>query len=148
MSDDLSKDADLNRIVGAVQAEVKIFTKQQGDFQKTMFKLHGKLKEEVTQRIDNTLASIPCSERAERLTKVEAQTETNRVVVHELAGTVAEHEEALAPIIEEREKEEETAVAQEEEKRGVRIEVKSAIYIAAIMALFKLSEKLWSIFTS
>ena len=143
MTDDEQNKNNISMIVGAVQAEVKIFTKQQGDFQKTMFQLHGDLKKEVTQRIDNTLATLPCSDRAERLAAVEEKTKTNRTVVHELSRTVQDHEQTLVPIKKEREEKEETATAQEEDKRGVRVEVKAALYIAAILAVFKLAEKFW-----
>lgn len=143
MSDDEQNKINISMIVGAVQAEVKIFTKQQAEFQTTMFQLYGDLKKDVTQRIDNTLASLPCSERAERLVACEAKANTTQTIVHELAKAVQDHEQTLTPIKEEREKEEETVTAQEEEKKGIRIEVKSALYITAIMGLFKLAEKFW-----
>jgi len=134
---------DISMIVGAVQAEVKIFTSQQKDFQATIFKLHGDLKKEVTERIDNTLAAIPCSERAERLAAVEATSKTNHTIVHQLSGIVQDHEQTLAPIRQEREEKEQTATAQKEDRRGIRIEVKSALYIAGIMGLFELVKKFW-----
>jgi len=138
-----NEQSNISMIIGAVQAEVKIFTRQQKDFQNTMFQLHGDLKKEVTQRIDNTLAALPCSERAERLASCEAKSNANHTIVHQLSKAVQEHEQTLAPIKQEREHEEQAEASKHDEKRGIRIEVKSALFITAIMSLFKLVEKYW-----